>query len=294
MKHHPVLSVITATYNRKHTLNAVYEGLLDQTFVDFEWIIVDDGSNDGTSELVAEWKSSFPIVYKYQENSGKPSAINIGFTYAKGLYHVLLDSDDVPVPEAMAVFVEELEKTPDDVWAVGALTMTVSGQIIGSELDKPIKEMTMLDAYSHYGMMGDKWLAYKAEVMGKFLFPKYDSEKFSPEGIVFNRISRCGYKTRFINRPLLMHPYLPDGLSCNHLKLKESNPIGFIAFHSENILEHDSTVSPYYLKSAANIYVTLLLASKRPFIAVMLLILALPIGIVKGLLDKSKLKLPSK
>ena len=185
---------------------------------------------------------------------------------------------------------EELEKTPDDVWAVGALTMTMSGQIIGSELGKPILDMTMLEAYSRYGMTGDKWLAVKAEVARKFLFPKYDSEKFSPEGIVFNRISRCGYKTRFINRPLLMHPYLPDGLSCNHLKLKESNPIGFIAFHSENILEHDSTVSPYYLKSAANIYATLLLASKRPFMSAMLLILALPIGLVKGLLDKSKLK----
>ena len=290
MKHHPVVSVITATYNRKHTLRAVYEGLLLQTFIDFEWIIVDDGSVDGTSELVAKWKPCFPIVYKYMENGGRPSAVNFGLTCAKGKYLVCLDSDDVPVPEAMAVFVEELEKTPDEVWAVGALTMTTSGQIIGSELAKPIVEMTMLEAYSRYGMTGDKWLAVKANVAGKFLFPKYGSEKFSPEGIVFNRIARCGYKTRFINRPLLVHEYLPDGLTCNHLKLKESNPIGFIAYHAANILEHDTTVSLYYLKSTANIYATLLLVSKKPFITAILMILALPIGLVKGLLDKSKLK----
>ena len=104
MKHHPVVSVITATYNRKHTLRAVYEGLLLQTFIDFEWIIVDDGSIDGTSELVAKWKPSFPIVYKYMENGGRPSAVNFGLTCAKGKYLVCLDSDDVPVPEIKLSF----------------------------------------------------------------------------------------------------------------------------------------------------------------------------------------------
>jgi glycosyltransferase involved in cell wall biosynthesis len=294
MNHHPVFSIITSTYNRKHTLKGVYEGLLRQTFTDFEWLIVDDGSNDGTSELVAEWKASFPIVYKYKENGGKPSAVNLGIACARGKYIIALDSDDVPVPEAIAVFVEEFKNTPDDVCAVGVLTMTMSGIIIGSELSRPIVEMTMLEAYSRHGITGDKWLAFKAEVAKKFLFPTYDSEKFAPEGLVFNRMSRYGYKTRFVNRPLLVHEYLPDGLTHNHLKLKVSNPIGFIAYHAENILEHETTVSPYYLKSAANIYATLLLCSKRPLITAMLMILALPIGLAKGLLDKIKSKRPLK
>lgn len=290
MKESPKISIITPTFNRKHTLKAVYEGLLLQTYVDFEWIIVDDGSIDGTSELVANWKPIFPIVYKYKENGGKPTAVNFGITHAKGTYLVCLDSDDVPVPEAIAVFVEELEKTTDEVWAVGALTMTTNGEIIGSKLVQPIIEMTMLEAYSHNGMTGDKWLAVKSSVARKFLFPKYDSEKFSPEGIVFNRIARCGYKTRFINRPLLVHEYLPDGLTCNHLKLKESNPLGFIIYYTENIINHDTIISKYYLKSMINIYVTLLLVSKKPFITAMLMIMALPLGIAKGILDKSKLK----
>jgi len=281
----PVFSIITATYNRKHTLKGVYEGLLRQTFTDFEWIIVDDGSIDGTSELVAELKPSFPIVYKYKENGGKPSAVNLGIACARGTYIVVLDSDDVPVPEAIAVFVQEFKKTPDEVCAVGVLTMTMSGIIIGSELSRSIVEMTMLEAYSRHGMTGDKWLAFKAEVAKKFLFPTYDSEKFAPEGLVFNRMSRYGYKTRFINRPLLIHEHLPDGLTYNHLKLKVSNPIGFVAYHAENILEHDTTVSPYYLKSALNIYATLLLCSNRPLITAILMILALPIGFAKGFLD---------
>ena len=290
MNHHPVFSIITATYNRKHTLKGVYDGLLRQTFADFEWIIVDDGSNDGTSELVAEWGTSLPIVYKYKENGGRPSAVNLGLACARGMYIVGLDSDDVPVPEAMAIFVEELKKTPDDVCAVGVLTMTMSGEIIGSELSRPVIEVTMLEAYSRHGMTGDKWLAFKAEAAKKFLFPTYDSEKFSPEGLVFNRMSRYGYKVRFINRPLLIHEYLPDGLTHNHLRLKANNPIGFIAYHAENISEHDATITLYYLKSAANIYVTLLLCSKRPLIAAMLMVLALPIGLIKGLVDKLKLK----
>jgi glycosyltransferase involved in cell wall biosynthesis len=290
MNDNPIFSIITASYNRKHTLKGVYEGLLRQNFTNFEWIIVDDGSNDGTSELVDKWKANFNIVYKYKENGGKPSAVNLGLAFAKGRYLVVLDSDDVPLPEAISVFNEELQKTPDEVCAVGALTMAISGKIIGSELSKPAEELTMLDAYSRRGMTGDKWLAFKAEVAKKFLFPTYGSERFVPEGLVFNRMSRHGYKTRFINRPLLVHEYLQDGLTRNHIELRADNPIGFIAYNIENVSEVDTIITPYYLKSALNIYATLLLCSKRPITTLVLMTLALPFGLVKGVLDTLRLK----
>lgn len=286
----PIFSIITPTFNRRHTLQTVYDGLLNQTFKDFEWIIIDDGSTDGTSELVAEWEPGFPIIYHYRDNNGKPSAVNFGLACSKGTYLVILDSDDVPVPEAVAVFVEELKKTPDDVCSVGALTMSTSGKIIGSALSASVIDMTMLDAHSRHGMIGDKWLAFKSDIAKKFLFPSYGSEKFVAEGLVFNRMSRLGYRTRFINVPLLIHEHVPDGLTRNHLKLKAINPIGFIAYHSENISEQDTKISRYYLKSAANIYAILLLSSKRPLMTAWLMLLALPLGLIKGLIDILKFK----
>ena len=54
----PLFTVYTPTYNRAHTLHRCYESLKVQTFRDFEWLIVDDGSTDGTAELVAGWQAT--------------------------------------------------------------------------------------------------------------------------------------------------------------------------------------------------------------------------------------------
>src|SRR5260370_1372771 len=80
-----VFTVFTPTFNRCSTLPRVYESLRHQTLRDFEWLIVDDGSTDGTGELVEEWQteSDFPIRYIYQENQGKPVAFNRGVQEAQ-------------------------------------------------------------------------------------------------------------------------------------------------------------------------------------------------------------------
>ena len=78
--HAPLFTVFTATYNRAHTLPRVLECLEAQTLRDFEWLIVDDGSTDGTQELVDSWRSrtDFPIRYEYQQHAGKHVAFNRG------------------------------------------------------------------------------------------------------------------------------------------------------------------------------------------------------------------------
>ena len=71
MRH--VFTVFTATFNRARVLHRVYDSLRAQTFRDFEWLVVDDGSTDGTGALVEAWRAEadFPIRYRYQENRGK-------------------------------------------------------------------------------------------------------------------------------------------------------------------------------------------------------------------------------
>src|SRR5258708_39119995 len=103
MNYRYVFTVFTPTFNRSQTLSRVYEGLRLQTFRDFEWLIVDDGSTDGTKELVEKWQteSSFPIRYIYQENQGKPAAFNRGVQEAQGELFLTLDSDDACVPHAL-------------------------------------------------------------------------------------------------------------------------------------------------------------------------------------------------
>ena len=73
-------TVFTPTYNRVNLLPKAYDSLRDQTFCDFEWVIVDDGSTDGTGAIVREWSNEapFPIHYTWQANRGKAVAINRG------------------------------------------------------------------------------------------------------------------------------------------------------------------------------------------------------------------------
>jgi glycosyltransferase involved in cell wall biosynthesis len=65
-------TVFTPVYNRKHTINRVWESLQNQTYRNFEWIVVDDGSTDGVWDLLQRWKkeADFPVTLLQQENSG--------------------------------------------------------------------------------------------------------------------------------------------------------------------------------------------------------------------------------
>ena len=69
----PTVTILTPTYNRAHTLPRVFESLQKQTYKDFEWLVIDDGSTDHTKELVEEFQknSEFKIRYYHHENQHK-------------------------------------------------------------------------------------------------------------------------------------------------------------------------------------------------------------------------------
>jgi glycosyltransferase involved in cell wall biosynthesis len=92
----PIISVIIPTYNRAHLLPRSIESVLNQTYKDFELIIVDDGSNDNTDEVVNKYiKKDNRIKYiKFEKNKGGNVARNAGINHSRGEYIAFLDSDD--------------------------------------------------------------------------------------------------------------------------------------------------------------------------------------------------------
>lgn len=100
-----LFTVFTPTFNRAHTLHRVYDSLGQQSFRNFEWLVVDDGSTDNTEQLVRDWKSNsdFPIRYEKQANSGKHVAINKAARLAKGALFLIADSDDAFSSEALQI-----------------------------------------------------------------------------------------------------------------------------------------------------------------------------------------------
>ncbi len=99
----PKVSIIIPTYNRAKMLSRAIKSVLNQTFQDFELIIVDDGSTDNTKEVVENFqKQDSRINYIWMKNSGRPAKPrNIGIKNSKGKYIAFLDSDDEWMPEKL-------------------------------------------------------------------------------------------------------------------------------------------------------------------------------------------------
>lgn len=108
----PIVSVIIPTYNREKFIGAAIKSVLDQTFKCFEIIVIDDGSTDGTANVVKEFKSE-KIRYIYQSNQGRSRARNHALALAKGRYIAFLDSDDMYLPEKLGMQVDFMDRRPD-------------------------------------------------------------------------------------------------------------------------------------------------------------------------------------
>lgn len=113
MKGLPFISVVMPVYNCAQDLDKAIESILYQTFEDFEFIIVNDGSTDGSLDILYAYErldSRIKIVD--QENSGIVGALNNGLAKAKGEWVFRMDGDDVSLPQRFAMQIEEIRKRP--------------------------------------------------------------------------------------------------------------------------------------------------------------------------------------
>jgi glycosyltransferase involved in cell wall biosynthesis len=98
---YPLVSVIMATYNRASTIERAINSVLDQTYKEFELIIIDDGSTDNTSEILNKFNDPRMRILKHPKNMGVTAAKNTGLRDIKGEWFTTFDSDDEMIPEAI-------------------------------------------------------------------------------------------------------------------------------------------------------------------------------------------------
>src|SRR5574342_444664 len=109
----PTVSVIIPVFNGERFLREAVESALVQTYPPLEIIVVDDGSTDGTAAVAR----GLPVVYFRQENAGVSTARNVAIGHSKGDLIALLDSDDIWLPEKLAVQIGALNDNPDAGYA---------------------------------------------------------------------------------------------------------------------------------------------------------------------------------
>ena len=230
------ITVFTPAYNRAYTLERLYNSLLLQRDVTFEWLIIDDGSTDNTAEVVEKFKKENLIVinYHYVKNGGKHRAINLGARFAEGELFFIVDSDDMLTKDSLTKVYKYYKSILeiDDFIGVAGLVANLNNEVIGTMSGFDYLDTDMLSYREVFKYKGDRAEVFVTGKFKDFPFPEYENEKFCPEALVWNRISQK-YKMRYFNEIIYQCEYLDDGLTASIFKVRKDSPIATLMHYSE-------------------------------------------------------------
>ena len=286
------ITVFTPTFNRAHTLFRTYESLLAQNNKDFIWLIIDDGSSDGTNEMVEEWKArdnGFEIRYIYKENGGMHTAHNTAYKLIDTELNVCIDSDDKLSKDAIQKIFEKWQAIDQCAFAgIVGLDADFSGNIIGNDFGK-LEQTTLTDYYANGGK-GDKKLVYRTDIINSVPeYPVFDNEKYVALAYKYRLIDQK-YKLAILNEVLCDVEYQPNGATNTMWKQYYKNPKGF-AFWRKLCIETPTSKKRLFIDCCH--YVSSCLLSKSKGIvssspARLYTFLAFPFGIALALLTRIK------
>lgn len=230
------LTICTPTYNRAYTLERVYNSLLGQRDADFEWIIVDDGSNDNTEELVKSFidQEKLRIKYIFQSNQGKHIALNKGIDMARGELFTCLDSDDWLYPNSIELIKVTWEKNSQFRNLVGLISLDSyeNGDIVGTRFPEHLTQANWIDLNFNYNISGDKDYYFRTDVLKEHKFPSYTNNKHMPPSYQYYLLSKK-YDFLLINSPTKFVEYLNDGISKNKYNKYVVAPDNFAKYRYE-------------------------------------------------------------
>lgn len=231
-----LISVFTPTYNRADLIHRVYDSLIVQDFCDFEWIVVDDGSTDATSEVLESFQkqASFPIKIHRQNNQGKAASINCGLDLAEGELFICFDSDDWCTRDAFSTIAEQWEALGTErrqaYCGISCLKILRDGTLVGEDYAR----MKMFgDSYVdrfNRKIKGDKWEIIRTDLHRQAKYDLAESERYMAPEYAWLKIGLT-HKTVFLNRALSVVEYQADGISQNNLAHRASSPVSTMRFY---------------------------------------------------------------
>ena len=234
----PFLTIFTPTYNRANTLRRTYESLCMQSLMDFEWLIVDDGSDDNTPELVAGWmakNNDFNIRYIKKKNEGFHTGYNIAIENMKSILAMCVDSDDYLPNNAVELIYrcwggrKQLE-----VGGIIGLDFSIDGNVIGGYMPN-IDTINLIDlALGKIPIRrGDKKIVVRTDLY-KAVAPMkvFPGEKFFNPHYMHLEISRK-YDFLVLNECLCIVDYQKNGLSANMFRQYKNSPNSFLELRKQ-------------------------------------------------------------
>ena len=227
-----LVTFFTPTYNRAHILHRCYESLCAQTSFNFNWLIIDDGSSDGTEAIVREWmdrEDRFQIAYRYKENGGLHTAFNQAVELVETELFVCFESDDLFTPDAMSI-IEKTWREICDSNCVGFISLCkdLNGNLIGSLYPDEIK--TTLYREHRRIAPGDKQYVFRTEALKKvFPMPSFPGEKFFDPKYRFFALDEIG-PLAVTNEVFDLVDYQPGGLTNTMMRQYYNSPNSFAEY----------------------------------------------------------------
>ncbi|HEC12902.1 MAG TPA: glycosyltransferase family 2 protein [Acidiferrobacteraceae bacterium] len=236
-------SIFIPCYNRGAVLNKTLQSVANLDYLDFEVIIINDGSRDNTDEIAQQWisKKLFSIQYFTQSNQGKHVAHNKAVSLARGYFFITLDAGDFILKDALS----QIDKYWSDIneglrekfAGVSGLCLSESGEISGFRYPEEIIDSNYFDIFRVVPIGGEKREAIITSILKDYLFPVYGNEKLIRPDLILRQISRK-YKFRFINVPLEVNVREANGYTANIYRFRVTSPRSFYHYFREEINEN--------------------------------------------------------
>lgn len=223
------LTIITPTYNRAENLKTLYESLIEQTNQQFDWLIVDDGSSDNTSEVVDSFKSEgkLKITYIKKQNGGKHTALNVGIKTITSPLTFIVDSDDWLCKTAVddIINIHNEYKDNDEICGYSFMRQYPDGTLNGKAFDSVFVDTYINARINAKDMQADKAEVWLTKRLNEYPFAEFEGERFLGEDSVWVPMA-LKYKMVFINKAIYISDYLENGLTNNRRRNNIKSPNG--------------------------------------------------------------------
>lgn len=249
----PKVSVIIPTYNRAHLIDKSIQSVLNQTYQNFEIIIVDDASTDNTEEVVNSFASQKIIYLKHEKNKGANAARNSGIAIAKAGLLAFNDSDDKWMPTKLEKQIKIIENAEHNV----GIVYTGFYQIINNNKSYiPSIYVKQKDGNIHQSLLDGNFVSTQTVLVKKECFKKlgfFDEElPRLQDWELWLRLSKC-YKFKFIDEPLVIAVVQPNSITNNSNALAVALEL-IITKHFKNEGISPQIKSRHHLQLAKSLY----------------------------------------
>lgn len=277
------ITVFTPTYNRGNLIHRLYDSLLRQTCKNFKWLIIDDGSTDGTRDVIQSWmdEAKIDIRYVYKENGGLHTGYNKAIELMDTELSICIDSDDWMPDDAIERILPVWDRVKrDNIAGLIGLDSAAEGGIIGDHLPDG-QVINPIDLLASRKNRGDKKYVVRTDLYKKVApMPGFKGEKnFNPHYMILKLSAE--YQFVAVDTPLCIVDYQPDGMSANIYHQYLNSPNSFAELR-RLIMSLPRVPFAYLCKTTIHYVSSSMIAKDKHFIRKspkkFLTVLAIPFG----------------